>query len=174
MSIFTKRRKVRLSQHRMADSPHGPIRISHDRWPSVIAFVDGPGIPAVTVQPRHGLNINGQRLHTRQGTGNGWDPRRNARTCTVVVGDRRYELRPTGLLRARLLRDGMLIAKARRSVRSYSPFRGIPGVDAQLTWSPGVDPTDVAIGQALVVAYGGGAPGALARLAFFWLEWFSS
>ncbi|GAB3976107.1 hypothetical protein GCM10029978_062080 [Actinoallomurus acanthiterrae] len=173
MPIFTKRRKVRLSQHHEVDSPHGPLRISHDRWPSVLALVDGPGIPAVTVLPGRGMSMNGQRMPARQGTRRGWDPRRKARTCTVLAGDRGYELRPTGLLRARLLRDGAPIATVRGRLADYSPFRNIPGIDARLSWSDGVDPTDVAIGQAMVVAFGAGAPGALARLVFFWLDWIS-
>jgi hypothetical protein len=173
MSIFAKRRKVRLSQHRMVESPHGRLRISHDRWPSVVALVDGPGIPAVTVLPGRGMSVNGQRMPARQGTRRGWDPRRKARVCTVLAGDRGYELRRTGLLRARLLRGGVLIATARGRLAGYSPLRNIPGIDARLSWSDGVDPTDVAIGQAMVVAFGAGAPGALARLVFFWLEWIS-
>ncbi|WP_280725939.1 hypothetical protein [Kitasatospora sp. MAA4] len=174
MSIFTKRRQVRLSHHFVADSPFGPVRISHDGWPSVIALVQGPGMPNVTVRPGRddgGLSINRQTVSTDRSAARRWDPRRSARTRTARVGDRGYELRPTGLRRARLLRDGTPIAEARGTLRSYSPFRDIPGSDARLSWTPGVDPTDVAMGQALVVAFGAGAPGALTALTFFWLDW---
>ncbi|WP_280692761.1 hypothetical protein [Kitasatospora sp. GAS204B] len=174
MSVFTKRRKVRLSKHRMVDSPFGPIRISHDSWPSVIALVQGEGMPAVTVLPDrdHGaMSVDGRRVTTSRRTDRRWDPRRAARTRNALVGGRGYELRPTGLCRARLLRDGTPIAEARGTLLSYSPFQQIPGIDARLTWSHGVDPTDVAIGQAMVVAFGAGAPGALTTLAFCWLDW---
>lgn len=127
-------------------------------------------MPAVTVLPSRGLSVNGERVPTEQGVGRWWDPRRKARTCTVRVGDRGYELRPTGLFRARLLRDGTPIAGAYGGLRSYSPVRTHPGIDARLNWSPGVDPTDVAVGQAMVIAFGAGAPGALARVLLFWLE----
>jgi hypothetical protein len=161
---------VRLSRHRTAASPFGPVRISHDRWPSVIVHVEGPGMPAVTVLPGRGLSVDGRRVPARQGVGSGWDLRRKARACTARVGDRDYLLRPTGLFRARLLRDGTPIAGVRGGLRSYSPVRTLPGIDARLDWAPGVDPTDVAVGQAMVVAFGAGAPGALARLFLFWLE----
>ncbi|MGW2250161.1 hypothetical protein ACWCXH_08170 [Kitasatospora sp. NPDC001660] len=173
MSAPAKRRKVNLSQQRVVGSPFGPVQISHDRWPSVIARVSGAGIPAVTALPdrdRGGLTINGQHVPTALGT-RGWDPRRKARTRTALVGARGYELRPTALCRAELRRDGVVIGRAQGTFRSYSPFRGIPGIDAVVTWSPGVDPTDVAIGQAMVVAFGAGAPGAIQRCLMFWLDW---
>ncbi|WP_280664392.1 MULTISPECIES: hypothetical protein [unclassified Kitasatospora] len=158
----------------MADSPFGPIRISHDSWPSVIALVQGEGMPAVTVRPGRdnggGMSVNGRRVTTSHRTGRRWDPRRAARTRTALVGDRGYELRPTGVCRSQILRNGTPVAEARGTLLSYSPFHEIPGIDARLTWSPGVDPTDVAIGQAMVVAFGAGAPGALTTLAFFWLD----
>ncbi|MFF5018624.1 hypothetical protein [Streptomyces sp. NPDC001165] len=86
-----------------------------------------------------------------------------------MVGERTYELRPTSLRRARLLRNGTPIAEARGTLRSYASLRDIPGIDARLTWSHGLDPTDVAIGQAMVVAFGAGAPGALATFISSWL-----
>lgn len=140
MSIFTKRRQVRLSKHHMAASPFGPIRVSYDGGPSVIALVQGPGIPPVTVLPGGGMSVDGQRVPMRKGAGRGWDPRRVARTSTVLVGDRSYELRPTRLFQSRLLRNGTLIAEAHGTLRSYSPFRSIPDIDAILTWSYGVTP----------------------------------
>ena len=173
MPIFSKRRKVHLTKHRTADSPFGPIRISHDRWPSVIALVQGPGMPTVTVLPDRdlgGMSVDGRRVPLKRGS-RGWDPRRMARTRSALVGDRGYELRPTGLRRGQLLRDGRLIADTHGTLVSYSPFREIPGIDARLTWYPSADPTDVAIGQAMVVAFGAGAPGALASLTLFWLDW---
>src|SRR2546422_6135794 len=42
---------------------------------------------------------------TRHGTARRWDPRRIARASTALVGNRGYELRPTGLFQARLLRE---------------------------------------------------------------------
>lgn len=173
MPIFSKRRKVRLTKHRVAESPFGQIRISHDSWPSVIARVQGPGMPTVTVLPDRdsgGMSVNGQHVPLKR-RNRGWDPRRITRTRSALVGDRGYELRPIGLCRSQLLRDGELIADTYGTLRSYSPFREIPGIDARLTWSPGADPTDVAIGHAMVVAFGAGAPGTLASLTFFWLDW---
>ncbi|MFB9832733.1 hypothetical protein [Actinoallomurus acaciae] len=170
MSIFTRRRRVRLSRHRTAAGPFGPVRISRDRRPSVLAHVEGPGIPAVTVLPGRDLSVNGERAPTGRDVGRWWDPRRKARTCTARVGDRGYELRPTGLFRARLLRDGTPIATAHGGLRSYSPVRSHPGIDARLDWSSGADPTDVAVGQAMVIAFGAGAPGALTRVLLFWLD----
>jgi hypothetical protein len=171
VSIFSKRRKVRLSQHRMADSPFGPIRISRDRWPSVIALVQGSNMPTVSVMTGRdsggGMGVDGQ--HVPVSRSSGWDPRRIARTRSVLVGERGYELRPTGWCRAQLLRNGILIADAYGTLVSYLPFREVPGIDARLAWRPGVDPTDVAIGQAMVVGFGAGAPGALATIIFFWL-----
>ncbi|MQS15591.1 hypothetical protein F7Q99_25795 [Streptomyces kaniharaensis] len=172
MSQPMKRRKVHLSQQRVADSPFGPIRIDYDRWPSVVARVHGAGIPAVTMLPGrdHGrLTINGFQVPTNRAS-TGWDPRRKARTRTALVGDRGYELRPTALCRAELRRNGQVIAQARGSLRSYSPFRTIPGLDARVTWSHGVDATDVAVGQAMVVAFGAGAPGALQSIFLFWAD----
>ncbi|MEU6509992.1 hypothetical protein [Streptomyces sp. NPDC046942] len=173
MSIFSKRRTVRLSQHRTAESPFGPIRISYDRWPAVIALVQGPGMPPVTVRPgrEHGwIKVDGQVIPTRRGSDSRWALRRRTRTRTAVVGERTYELRPTGLCRARILRDGMPIAEAHGTLGAYGPLRGIPGIDARLTWSHGLGRYDVAIGQAMVVAFGAGAPGALATIASFWLD----
>ncbi|MET8625985.1 hypothetical protein ABZW30_19895 [Kitasatospora sp. NPDC004669] len=165
-------RKVFLSQQQVVDGPFGPIQINYDRWPSVIARVHGTGIPAVTVVPDrdHGaMNINGQNVPTRRNS-SGWDPRRKSRTRTALVADRSYELRPTALRRAELRRNGVLIAHAHGTLRSYSPGRTIPGLDARVTWSQGVDPTDVAIGQAMVVGFGAGAPGALLRSLLFWAD----
>ncbi|MER6068123.1 hypothetical protein ABT187_04535 [Streptomyces sp. NPDC001817] len=170
MSIFSKRITVRLSQHRTADSPFGPIRISYDRWPSVIALVQGPGMPPITVRPdrEHGwIKVDGQVVPTRRGSDSRWALRRRTRTRTAVVGERTYELQPTSLCRARLLRNGTPIAEAHGALSSYGLFRTIPGIDARLIWSPGLDPYDVAIGQAMVVAFGAGAPGALASLVAF-------
>ncbi|MBV6696665.1 hypothetical protein [Kitasatospora aureofaciens] len=175
MSVLNKRRKVHLSQQRMADSPFGSVRINYDRWPTVIARVHGEAIPAVTVMPDRevgALAINGQNVPTKRNS-RGWDPRRKARGRTALVGDRGYELRPTGLCRAELRRNGALIARAQGTLRSYSPFRTIPGIDAKLSWSQGVDPTDVAVAQAMVVAFGAGAPGALGRCFLFWLDFFN-
>ncbi|MER6026283.1 hypothetical protein [Streptomyces sp. NPDC001851] len=177
MSVFSKRRTVRLSQHRTADSPFGPIRISYDRWPSVVALVQGPGMPPVTVRPdrEHGwIKVDGRVIPTRRGSDGRWALRRRTRTRTAVVGERTYELLPTGLCRARLVRNGTPIAEAHGTLSAYGLFRTIPGIDARLTWSHGLDPYDVAIGQALVVAFGAGAPGALATIASFWLDIISS
>lgn len=173
MSFFSKRRTVRLSQHRTADSPFGLIRISYDRWPAVIALVQGPGMPPVTVRPgrEHGhIKVDGQVVPTRRGSDSRWALRRRTRTRTAVVGARTYELRPTSLCRARLLRNGTPIAEAHGTLGAYGPLRSIPGIDARLTWSHGLDPHDVAIGQAMVVAFGAGAPGALTSLVSFWLD----
>ncbi|WP_030247005.1 hypothetical protein [Streptomyces sp. NRRL S-350] len=151
-------------QQRLMDGPFGPIRISHDRWPSVIAHVQGAGMPTVTVVPDrdHGaMNINGHPVPTS---------RARNRTRTAVVGDRTYELRPTSLRRAELRRNGTLIAHARGTFRSYGPGNGIPGLDARVNWSQGIDPTDVAVGQGMVLAFGAGAPGAFLRTVFFWVD----
>ncbi|MFI6844777.1 hypothetical protein OG535_24655 [Kitasatospora sp. NBC_00085] len=166
-------RKVSLSQQRVADGPFGPIQINYDRWPSVVARVHGVGIPAVTVVPDrdHGsMNVNGHHVPTNRNSRGGWDPRRRSRTRTALLGDRSYELRPTALRRAELRRNGVLIAHARGTLRSYSPGRSIPGLDARVTWSQGVDPTDVAIGQAMVFGFGAGAPGALLGILLFWVD----
>ncbi|MFI2202739.1 hypothetical protein ACH47Z_18545 [Streptomyces sp. NPDC020192] len=176
MSLFSRRRTVRLSQHRTADSPFGPIRISFNRGPAVIALVQGPGMPPVTVVPGrdHGqIKVDGQVIPTRRGNGKRWALRRRSHTRTAVVGERTYELRPTGLCRARLLRNGAPIAEAHGTLSAYLSLRGIPGIDAQLTWSHGLDPTDVAIGQAMVFAFGAGAPGALATIVSSLLDIFS-
>ncbi|MFD7162308.1 hypothetical protein [Streptomyces violascens] len=172
MSFFNKRRTIRLSQHRTADSPFGPIRISYNPGPAVIALIQGPGMPPVTVVPGrdHGqIKLNGQVIPTRRRKSNRWALCRRSRTRTAAVGERTYELRPVSLRQARLLRNGTLIAEAQGTLRSYASLRDIPGIDARLTWSHGLDPTDVAIGQAMVVAFGAGAPGALASIASFWL-----
>ncbi|GHI04313.1 hypothetical protein AQI88_26105 [Streptomyces cellostaticus] len=172
MSFLSRRRTVRLSQHRTADSPFGPVRISYNPGPAVIALVQGPGMPPVTVVPGrdHGqIKVDGQVIPMRRGNGNRWALRRRSRTRTAVVRERTYELRPTSLRQARLLRNGTPIAEAHGTLRSYASLRDIPGIDARLTWSHGLDPTDVAIGQAMVLAFGAGAPGALASLAFSWL-----
>ena len=173
MSVLGGRRRVRLTQHRTVDSPFGPLRISHDRWPSVVAVIDGQHLPTIKVLPDRdlgGMSVNGRPVPLKRG-GRAWSMRRATRTRTALVGDRGYELRPTGLRSADLLRDGTHIADAHGTLISYSPFREIPGLDAHLRWQPGVDPTDVAVGQAMVVAFGAGAPGALTNLAFFWLDW---
>ncbi|KJS54015.1 hypothetical protein [Streptomyces rubellomurinus] len=172
MSVFTKRRSVRLSQHRVLDSPFGPIRIDYDRWPAAVARMTGAGIPTVTMalDRQHGaLNVGGQSVPTHEGNTD-WDPRRKANTRTALVGGRRYELRPTALCRAELRCDERVIGHARGTLRSYGPGRGIPGIDARVTWSPGVDPTDVAVGQAMVLTFGAGAPGALQRVLMFWID----
>ncbi|MER6301822.1 hypothetical protein ABT247_19985 [Kitasatospora sp. NPDC001539] len=151
-------------RQRVVNGPFGPIRISHDRRPSVIARVQGAGMPTVTVVPdrEHGaMNINGQNVPMS---------RTRNRTRTAVVGDRSYELRPTSLRRAELRRNGTLVAHARGSFRSYAPGNTIPGLDARITWSQGVDPADVAVGQAMVVGFGAGAPGAVLRTVFFWVD----
>ncbi|GGU93046.1 hypothetical protein GCM10010260_29830 [Streptomyces filipinensis] len=173
MSFFSKRRTIRLSQDRTADSPFGPIRISYNSGLTVIALVQGPGMPPVTVVPgrdRGTLSINQQVIPTRRGDDSRWALRRRTRTRTALVGDRSYELRPIGLCRARLLRNGTPIAEARGTLRSYACLRDIPGIDARLTWSHGLDPTDVAIGQAMVFAFGAGAPGALGSIVSFCLD----
>ncbi|MFD8787413.1 hypothetical protein [Kitasatospora sp. NPDC059599] len=150
-------------QQRVIDGPFGPIQLSHDRWPSVVARIQGAGMPTVTVVPDrdHGaLNINGHTIPTS----------RKSRTRNAVLGDRTYELRSTGLRRAELRRNGTLIAHAHGSFRSYAPGRTIPGLDARITWSQGIDPTDVAVGQAMVVGFGAGAPGAVLRTVLFWVD----
>ncbi len=62
------------------------------------------------------------------------------------------------------MRDGLRIAEAHGTLAAYSPWRTIPGVDARLTWHGGVDQTDVAIGQAMVIGFGAGAPGVILTL----------
>ncbi|AUY49889.1 hypothetical protein [Streptomyces sp. CB01881] len=151
-------------QQRVVDGPFGPMQISHDRRPSVVARVQGAGMPTVTVVPDrdHGaMNINGHNIPTS---------RTRNRTRTAVVGDRSYELRPLSLRRAELRRNGTLIAHARGSFRSYAPGSTIPGLDAGITWSQGIDPTDVAIGQAMILGFGAGAPGVILRTVFFWVD----
>ncbi|WP_225102542.1 hypothetical protein [Streptomyces sp. CoH27] len=108
-------------------------------------------------------------IPTRRGNDGPWALRRRTRTRTALVGGRTYELRPTGLCRARLLRNSTPIAEARGTLRSYVSLRDIPGIDARLTWSHGLEPTDVAIGHAMVFTLGAGAPGVLATLASSWL-----
>lgn len=157
----------------MPETPYGPIRVRHDSMPSVLAVLDGPGIPTVTVLIGGTITVDGRKAVTDPGIGSPWDPRRSARTSTVKTGTHRYELRPTGLRRARLRRDSTPIARARGTLRAYNPFRSWPGIDATLTWTPDATPQDVAIGQAMVLALGAGAPGALIRIATFWLDWFS-
>jgi len=138
-----------------------------------MAVVDGPGLPTVTVLPGRTIAVDGRRVPTVHGTGSGWDPRRAARTCAVEAGGHRYELRPTSLFRARVTRDDAVVALVRGTLGAYSPVRSFAGIDARLTWVPDVTPLDVALAQAMVVAFGPGAPGALARIGLFWLEWFS-
>ncbi|SOB82162.1 hypothetical protein SAMN06272789_2318 [Streptomyces sp. 1331.2] len=154
-------------QQRVIEGPFGPIQVSHDRWPSVVAHVQGAGMPTVTVVPNRdygAMNINGQNIPVS---------RSRNRTRTAVVGDRSYELRPTSLRRAELRRNGVLIANASGTLRSYAPGRGIPGMDAQVKWTQAIDPTDVAVGQAMVLAFGAGAPGFVLRTIFFWVDNFS-
>ncbi len=158
-------------QQRVIDGPFGPIQISHDRWPSVVARVHGTGMPTVTVVPNrdHGaMNVNGQNIP--MSSGGGWGARRKSRTRTARVGDRTYELKPTSMRKAELRRNGVLIANAHGTLRSYAPGRGIPGLDARVKWTQAIDPTDVAIGQAMVLAFGAGAPGALSRTLLFWID----
>jgi hypothetical protein len=69
------------------------------------------------------MSINKQVIPCRSADRGGWYPRRKARTRTALVGDRAYELRPTGLRRAQLRRNGELLAEARGTWRSYNPFR---------------------------------------------------
>ncbi|WP_031068791.1 hypothetical protein [Streptomyces sp. NRRL WC-3742] len=156
----------------MIDGPFGPIQIDYDPWPSVVARIHGPGIPAVIAVPdrRHGrINFGGHSVPTSQNRSR-WNPRRKSRAWTAVVGERTYELRPTTLRRAEVRRNGTVIARASSTLRSYSPGSTIPGRHARLTWSQGLDPTDVAIAQALVLTFGAGAPGALLRIFFFWYD----
>ncbi|MFD5465501.1 hypothetical protein ACFWIQ_22110 [Kitasatospora sp. NPDC127059] len=123
-------------------------------------------MPTVTVVPDRdygAMNINGQSVPTT----------RKSRTRTAVLGDRTYELKATSLRRAELRRNGQLIAHAHGTYRSYAPGKSIPGLDARVTWSHGIDPTDVAVGQAMVVGFGAGAPGAVLRTVFFWVDNFS-
>ncbi|MER7580462.1 hypothetical protein [Kitasatospora sp. NPDC097691] len=153
-------------QQRVINGPFGPIQVSHDRWPSVVARVQGAGMPTVTVVPDrdHGaMNVNGQNVPIR----------RKSRTRTAVLGDRTYELRATSLRRAELRRNGVRIADARGSYRAYAPGSTIPGLDARIDWSQGIDPTDVAVAQSMVLAFGAGAPGAVLRTVFFWVDNFS-
>ncbi|MFD7452327.1 hypothetical protein [Kitasatospora sp. NPDC059827] len=150
-------------QQRVIDGPFGPIQISHDRWPSVVARVQGAGMPTVTVVPDrdHGaMNVNGSNIPTT----------RKSRTRTATVGDRSYELRATSLRKAELHRNGAVIAHAQGSFRSYAPGSSIPGLHAKVTWSQAIDPTDVAVGQAMVLAFGAGAPGIVLRTVFFWTD----
>jgi hypothetical protein len=116
------------------------------------------------------MSINKQVIPCNRADRNSRHPGRKAQTRTALVGDRTYELRPTGLCRARLFRDGELLAEARDSWLDYSPFREIPGLGARLSWAGWADATDVAIGQSMVVAYGAGAPGAIARILGVWLS----
>ncbi|MEV5878975.1 hypothetical protein AB0L75_33095 [Streptomyces sp. NPDC052101] len=173
MSLFTRRRKVHLSNHRTVDSPLGPIRISYSNWPGVIVAVQSPQMPTVTVVPDRdigAMSIDKQVIPCETAGRGGWNLRRKARTRTALVGDRAYELRPTGLRRAQLRRGGELLAEARGNWLSYSPFRAFPGLDARMTWAGWADATDVAIGQSMVVAYGAGAPGAITSLLGDWLS----
>ncbi|MBP2052747.1 hypothetical protein J2Z21_005734 [Streptomyces griseochromogenes] len=165
MSFFSRRRKVHLSNHRTVDSPLGPIRISYSNWPGVIVAVQSPQMPIVTVLPDRDIGamaINKQAIPCEKADRNGWNPSRKAQTRTALVGDRAYELRPTGLRRAQLSRNGEILANAWGSWLAYSPFRAFPGLGARLSWAGWADATDVAIGQSMVVAYGAGAPGAIA------------
>ncbi|MCD9874745.1 hypothetical protein [Streptomyces guryensis] len=167
MTFFTRRRKVHLSNHRTAHSPLGLIRITYSNWPGVIVAVQSPQMPPVMVLPDRdvgAMSINKQVIPCRSADRGGWYPRRKARTRTALVGDRAYELMPTGLRRAQLRRNGELLAEACGTWRSYNPFRSVPGLDARLTWAGWADPTDVAIGQSMVIAYGAGAPGAIAGI----------
>ncbi|WP_030939717.1 hypothetical protein [Streptomyces sp. NRRL S-646] len=86
------------------------------------------------------------------------------------MGDRTYELRPTGLRRTQLRRNGELLAEALGTWGSCNPFRSIPGPDAGLTWAGWADPADVAIGQSMVVAYGADAPSAIAGIPGSFLD----
>lgn len=146
------------------------MEIAYDGWPSIVARVSGAGIPAVTILPGRTIAVDGRRVPTVYGTGSRWDPRRRARTSAVEAGGHRYELRPTGLCHARLTRDAAPVAAARGTLRAYLPFRSFRGVDARLTWEPGATPLDVALGQAMVLAFGAGAPGALAWIITLWLD----
>lgn len=48
------------------------------------------------------------------------------------------------------------------------PFNTIPAQGARLNWFGPVDPTDVTIGQSVVVAYDAGGPGAVVAIFMFW------
>ncbi|MEU2712088.1 hypothetical protein [Streptomyces sp. NPDC007205] len=176
MALFIRRRKVRLSNHRTADSPLGSVRISYSDGPGAIVAVQVPHTPIVTVIPDRQIgtmSMDERVIPCTTPRRSRWDPRRTARTRTALVGDRAYELRPTGLRRAQLRRNGELIAEACGTLAAYSPFRTIPGLDAGLAWSGRVDTTDVAIGQSMVIAYGAGAPGGIASFLAIWLDWLS-
>lgn len=162
-----------LSNHRMVDSPLGRIRISYGGWPQVIVAVQSPQMPPVTVLPDRdvgALSIDRQVIPCTTARRSNWNPRRGARTRTAVVGDRAYELRPTGVRRAQLRRNGELLAEARGTWSAYGPLRTIPGLDARLSWAGWADATDVAIGQSMVLAFGAGAPGMLASFVGFCLD----
>ncbi|MGV4986690.1 hypothetical protein ACVB8X_12655 [Streptomyces sp. NRAIS4] len=90
MSFFSRRCTIRLSEHRTADSPFGPMRISYSPGLlTVIALVQGPGMPPVTVVPGREsgtLSINKQVIPTRRGNDSRWALRRRTRTRTALVG----------------------------------------------------------------------------------------
>lgn len=164
-------RGPRLEPARTVAGPYGPMRISRAGWPAAVVRVDGPGIPAVTVAGAT-IGVDGRRAPTT--TGSGWDPRRKSYTRAVEIGGHRYELRPTGLFHARFTRDAVPVARARGTLLAYNPFRSLPGIDARLTWTPEAAPLDVALGQAMAIAFGAGSPGLLTWLFFFWLDWFGT
>ncbi|MEU1629372.1 hypothetical protein ABZ746_29465 [Streptomyces sp. NPDC020096] len=162
MSVRSKR-PATPPDTRTTDSPFGPVHIRHDRRPAIVVQVQGAGMPTVrvTVPGReHGaMTVNGQRVPLS--SPGRWRLRRKSRTRHATVGNRGYELRPTGLRTSRLLRDGVPVADVLGTLAAHSPLRDLPGSDARLVWHGGIDPTDVAVGQAMVIGFGAGAPGAL-------------
>jgi hypothetical protein len=103
-----------------------------------------------------------------------WTLRRRSRRIRTTVAGRSYELRPIAGRRSRLYRDGTVVADARGGWAAYFPTHLLlPGRHADLTWRPGCDPTDVAVGHALVVGYGAGSPGALINVTWAILTFWS-
>jgi hypothetical protein len=162
MPLFSRRRKIPLQTHEIT-SPLGPVRILHDRWPSVILHVDGPGMPPVRLVPdtdATSMLVGDIRAPLRHPSR--WALRRRSRTHTATVGNRRYDLKPVGVLRSHLLRDHAVVAEVHgTAVARYSPLSSLPGLKAKIRWRPGCDPTDITVGHALIVSFGAGAPGVL-------------
>ncbi|MDF2256290.1 hypothetical protein [Streptantibioticus ferralitis] len=162
MSVRSKRPPIPM-EARTTDGPFGPVHIRHDPWPAIVVQVQGAGMPTVRVavpdREHAAMTVNGQRAPLS--SPGRWRLRRKSRTRHATVGNRGYALTPTGLRTSLLLRDGVPIADVLGTLAAYSPLRDLPGNDARLVWHGGIDPTDVAVGQAMVIGFGAGAPGAL-------------
>lgn len=146
----------------MVLGPLGPVRLTYERLPREALQVDGPGLPAVRVVLDRDGRMFGRSLFVDGRRASVGRPRRRmlppaADRRTVTVGDRRYELAPSGLRRSLLTRNGLGVAEADGGLAAFVPGRRLPGGGAAIAWCGAADPLDVALAYAMVLAFGAGS-----------------